>query len=279
MQVDITVDGAKANGQPWDGVRDAPDVALCITVGTQTSCFPEGRAEAEVHRAQCQDANICRFPDLVLPPGARLTIVDVDVLANDVVGVGFCSPNAPCRVGAAQVLITPLSTTDAVPSTTVPDGAFLAMTPAQHLAAARVAMSTNYDSRSRVGGDLDTASRHVNAIPATTREARQGAAISQEIAARRLRAQRLTDRLALAAAKRMREEMAHTFDQRFINHGVNVDSVRATGADGTVMHINYALCGRVFVNDVARSEGDSLRGAGFRRVECESYFESAWIDL
>jgi hypothetical protein len=279
MRVDITVDGTKADGLPWDGVRDAPDVALCITAESQTTCFPNGRSETEVHRPQCQDSNICRFADVVLPEGARLTVIDVDVISNDVVGVGFCAPNTLCRIGAAQVVITPVRSDVAVPTSTPPDDTFTAMTAAQHLAAARVAMASDYDPRTRTGGDLETATRHVQAVPASAREFRQLAPIALEIGARRSRAQRMNERLTVAAARRMREEMAQTLDRRFIDRGIEVDSVRVTGTDGTIMHINYALCGRVFVNNVAQSDGDTLRGAGFRRVECGSYFESAWVDL
>jgi hypothetical protein len=153
------------------------------------------------------------------------------------------------------------------------------MTAAQHVAAARAAMASDYDQRTRTGGDLETAIRHVQAIPTSAREYRQLGPISAEIEARRVRAQRISERLTVAAGRSMREELAQTFDRRFIDRGIEVESVRATGTDGTILHINYALCGRVFVNNVVQGDGDTLRGAGFRRVECGSYFESAWVDL
>lgn len=277
VQVNITVDGAKPGGLPWDGVRDAPDVALCVTQGTQTNCFPEGHSENEVHRPQCRDSNICPIADVPLPEGARLTIIDVDVLENDVVGTGFCALNTPCRIGAAQVVVlaTQPATTPAAPA----DSTFASMTSTQHLSAARSALASGYDARTRTGGDLETAAIHARAIPPGARESRQGAVVLQEIEARRARSQRLNERLTLAAARQMREEMARTYDRRFIDRGIEVDSVRATGTDATILHVNYALCGRVFVNNLASSDGDTLRGAGFRRVECESYFERAWQDL
>jgi hypothetical protein len=279
MRVNVAVDGTKPNGLPWDGVRDAPDVGLCITAGAQTSCIPTATSERELHQPYCRDSNICRFENVVVPAGARVTIIDVDLIENDVIGTGFCSPNTACRIGAAQVVMTPVQDDLVTASSAPAESAFTTMTPLQHLAAARIAMASNYDPRTRTGGDLETAARHAQAISSSAREARQGAVVMREIESRRTRAQRLSERLSLAAARQMREELARTYDRRFIDRGIEVDSVRTTGPDATTLHINYALCGRVFINEVSRNDGDTLRGAGFRRVECESYLETAWVEL
>jgi hypothetical protein len=150
MRVNVAVDGTKPNGLPWDGVRDAPDVGLCITAGAQTSCIPTATSERELHQPYCRDSNICRFENVVVPAGARVTIIDVDLIENDVIGTGFCSPNTACRIGAAQVVMTPVQDDLVTASSAPAESAFTTMTPLQHLAAARIAMASNYDPRTRM---------------------------------------------------------------------------------------------------------------------------------
>jgi hypothetical protein len=81
--------------------------------------------------------------------------------------------------------------------------------------------------------------------------------------------------------QRLREQFAATMDEGFIHDGVEVESVRATGDGGTTLRIQYALCGRVFLDRVAGSADDqaAARSLGFRRIECRSYFQHTYIDL
>jgi hypothetical protein len=70
-------------------------------------------------------------------------------------------------------------------------------------------------------------------------------------------------------------------DEGFIRDGIEVDGVRATGDDGTTLRIDYALCGRVFLDRVAGRAADqaAARRLGFRRIECRSYFQHTYYDL
>jgi len=87
------------------------------------------------------------------------------------------------------------------------------------------------------------------------------------------------ERAQLAQARQNRESYAGRLDEDFIRRGIEVDNVRVAGTDGTTLRISYALCGRVFVDRFVRGNRDELVGAGFRRVECNSSFERAWMDL
>lgn len=91
---------------------------------------------------------------------------------------------------------------DASPPADV-DPAFAAMGEREHLVAARAAMADGYEREERVGGDLDLAQRHLDAIPPTRRSARRVQALREEIAARRARAQAMLE--ASAALDRQQQ--------------------------------------------------------------------------
>jgi hypothetical protein len=95
------------------------------------------------------------------------------------------------------------------------------------------------------------------------------------------RARRQLAAAEASAARRAREQFADAMDEGFIRDGIEVDGVRATGDDGTTLRIDYALCGRVFLDRVAGRAADqaAARRLGFRRIECRSYFQHTYYDL
>jgi len=77
-----------------------------------------------------------------------------------------------------------------------------------------------------------------------------------------------------------RERYAQNLDHIFIRQGIEVRSVRATGRYGTTLRINYVLCGRVFLDRFATNEAiATIRRFGFRRIECRSGFDRAYMNL
>ncbi len=95
------------------------------------------------------------------------------------------------------------------------------------------------------------------------------------------RAQRDLDTADRNAERALREAYAATLDRSFIEQGIEVQGVEATGENAATLRVRYALCGRVFLDRLA-GEGSTqaqLRQLGFRRVECRSGFDTAWIDL
>jgi hypothetical protein len=158
--------------------------------------------------------------------------------------------------------------------------AFDKMTAREHLDAARQAMASGYDSKTRYGGDYDAAQHHLDAIVEGSKEYNAAASLEKEIAARKQR--EVTDNLKLAkeVAKTAREGLAKGIDTLFIKSGIEVSDVRASGRDKDVLVIEYALCGRVFMDrvltDKVRAQWTS---AGFHKVECRGGMETWTWDL
>lgn len=135
---------------------------------------------------------------------------------------------------------------------------FLAMTDTEHLEAAYAA----------IGADRgDEARRHLSAV---TRDA--GAEAERLLAdlARRERAEqsraaaRGREAQAVAAAER-RAALAADIDRDLVQRGREIVSARAVS---TVLRVDYALCGRVFLESTMTPYMRRLREAGFTRVEC-----------
>jgi len=151
--------------------------------------------------------------------------------------------------------------------------AFNALTAAQHLAAAQLAMAYGFDRKERIGGDLEKAEKHLEAIPSGAAEAKRGEKIKKEISARR-------ERIARAWYREQRKTMAYTVDQTLIKSGINVDSVQAVGKDHTILRINYALCSRVFFDRITPPDVVAFwQSKGFTRVECRAFDETVSMDL
>jgi hypothetical protein len=82
-------------------------------------------------------------------------------------------------------------------ATTDVDPVFAALTDRAHLAAARAAMADGYEREERVGGELDVARRHLDAIPPASRLRGRADVLVREIEAREARMQAM---LAASAA-------------------------------------------------------------------------------
>lgn len=103
------------------------------------------------------------------------------------------SAGQPDRDGAAKhPVMEPVQDPEAI--------AFASLTGQEHLAAAVAAMSDGYDRRSKRGGNLDLAERHLHAINAGGREARRIKDLLAEIRDRRRRAASHAARSAPAVA-------------------------------------------------------------------------------
>lgn len=268
VSVSVQVDQQDGDGQQWDA-GEAPDVALCVVSTSGTRCYPDGSRDGIPRRPQCQDAFLCAFPGVEFPSGSfSLRIVDVDIINNDIVGEGRCAIGARCRIGRATVQVGD-------------ETAFRAMTPAQHLAAARLAIGEG-------NKDAVEARRQLNAIPADAAEHSEAEELLASIA-REEREQATAvareERTARAAEERHRQERAVAAQvaresggsegRRMRQHAMrNVSAssglrMRASGPNGTTVRIDALNCNREAVNRLlsggSRSE---LRGAGFRRLEC-----------
>lgn len=95
VDIEVQVEATNQNAEPWDIGDGAPDLVLCLGTGSTRSCLP--------HR--CDDSFLCRFTD-VRWEGERITIVDRDALADDIVGEGTCTPSGACVLGRARLEIS-----------------------------------------------------------------------------------------------------------------------------------------------------------------------------
>lgn len=150
---------------------------------------------------------------------------------------------------------------------------FKSMNSAQHLDAARKALSVGYDHKERIGGELDEAEKHLAAIAPGSKEVKQRDKLENEIDARR-------KRTALVWYRETRKQIARDLDTLFIKQGINVDSVQAVGRDFTILRVNYVLCSRVFFDRMTPAEAlETWRAKGFTRVECRTDDETISLDL
>lgn len=151
--------------------------------------------------------------------------------------------------------------------------AFNALTAAQHLAAAQLAMAYGFDRKERIGGDLEKAEKHLEAIPSGAAEAKRGEKIKNEISERR-------KRTAIVWYREERKAIANKLEQTFLDQKIELKSVQAVGKENTILRINYALCSRVLMNQLTQPEIIAgWRSKGFSRVECRNDEGSIWIDL
>lgn len=126
--VTVTLEAQKASGREWDAAGDPPDIALCVrslgAAGGGTTCYPSGSSSVEVHEPQCPNALECTFGPIALPAQFEVQVLDVDLLANDLVGQATCSVGALCRAGQSLVLAGVASPVAIpAPGTTVPGAA------------------------------------------------------------------------------------------------------------------------------------------------------------
>ncbi|MEB3827031.1 hypothetical protein [Phormidium sp. CCY1219] len=104
--ITVEINELKANEKEWDIWKGAPDLAICLTnplVGTL--CLPDGDRVELISTAQCADSFRCKF-SADIPDGTfKISIVDVDAVLNDIIGIGHCRKGETCEVGEAKVKI------------------------------------------------------------------------------------------------------------------------------------------------------------------------------
>ena len=104
--ITVDVEETQAGGQSWDIRKGAPDLSLCIShslVGTL--CLPEGDSVNVVTSAECKDSYHCRFSVQTPDKDFKISIVDVDLVLNDLIGTGHCARHMDCAIGQANVFI------------------------------------------------------------------------------------------------------------------------------------------------------------------------------
>jgi len=104
--IHVKVEDTKASGKNWDMLEGAPDIGLCVTHSLMgVVCLPDGDRFTTISTAECPNSYDCRFsvdiPDKIF----KVTVVDVDLRNNDLIGVGHCRQNDTCEVGQAIVTL------------------------------------------------------------------------------------------------------------------------------------------------------------------------------
>ncbi len=109
-QISIEVESQKANGEPWDAGMlgtEAPDLAICLDNGDSITCYPGGRSPKGILEPKCRNSHSCLFNvDMASDKIYTLTIVDVDVADNDIIGSGTIAVGLGARtLGQALVIV------------------------------------------------------------------------------------------------------------------------------------------------------------------------------
>ena len=157
---------------------------------------------------------------------------------------------------------------------------FRAMTPAQHLAEARRALSAGYDPVTQTGGSFGGVEHHTSAIPEGSPERAAVPALLAEVRrrqnnllgaaagqlSRHLRDHSDAASAAESAKQRMRTALAADVDQ-LSRRGLGC--VHVADERSTSLRFDTALCDQQMIEGIARPESrDGLRAFGFRRVRC-----------
>lgn len=193
----VSVAPTKDDGSPWDFGGSGPDIAVCIRGARSIRCFPGGGDSRDgLSAPECRDSYTCTFRNVPLPAGPySIEVIDVDATEHDTIGQGSCGADA--TFGQARVVVRPDAEAIAAERARLAelqrqqeaeDAAFAAMSPADHLAAARTAMDTGYDAVTSRGGNGAVARRHLTAVPSAARESRPAARMLREIEQRERRA-------------------------------------------------------------------------------------------
>ncbi len=157
---------------------------------------------------------------------------------------------------------------------------FRAMTPAQHLAEARRALTVGYDPETQTGGSFGGVEHHTSAIPEGSPERAAVPALMAEVrrrqgnllgAAARALSTHLRDHADAASEdertkQRMRTELAADIDQLSPR---GLGCVHVADERSTSLRFDTAMCDQQMVESIARPESRAgLRAFGFRRVRC-----------
>lgn len=259
--VAVQVQPANERGEAWDGAGDPPDIALCVIASNGTRCYPEGTAAESVPRAQCMNATACTFPRVELPIGdITLRVVDVDLAADDLIGAGGCGLGATCTLGRARVTVedAQVVTDRERRQQEETEARFRAMTPAQHLDAARAELAHGCPAQGESSAHLDEAGRHFGALPRRYQQSSEGRAITDAI----------TRCMAPTIARDARRLQAAILADRLVRNGMVVQGAIATDEDNTTLRIISPGCSPALAVTIARTNGRWMRGSGFRRFEC-----------
>lgn len=128
---------------------------------------------------------------------------------------------------------------------------FDAMSPEEHLAQAQKAMERGYDAKTRMGGALQLARRHYEAVSSDAKFASTAKSGLREINVRVARA---------------RENVARNIAAKL---GAGA-SVRAMGKDQTTLQIVYFGCSGELASGIVREVGETLRSLGFLQLDCRN---------
>lgn len=96
----VRVDTQKPGGAAWDAFGGAPDVALCAASAAGSGC-----AVAEGTIARCQDSFSCTFTETLPTTGFSLSLWDVDVAADDLIGTCYVDRPGTFRCGASTITV------------------------------------------------------------------------------------------------------------------------------------------------------------------------------
>lgn len=163
---------------------------------------------------------------------------------------------------------------------------FRAMTPAEHVTAARRALDCSYDARRRLGGNFQEAERHLAAVPA-------GAEVEGVAAVRALAAQRRAEASVAVAAKvgelcatadalrgdessltgePRRAAVRRRLARRLDHFGASVlGCVHTEGAGDTTLRFDGGACDAATIErHVPPANRPALRALGFARVRCHN---------
>jgi len=109
-QIAVEVAQTKENGKKWDGGFGSvtnPDLAICISDGERTTCYPSGSEWHSVREPKCRDTFSCIF-NVPLSKGKAYTlwIIDVDLEDNDLIGSGIIVTGVSRQMGQAMVIVS-----------------------------------------------------------------------------------------------------------------------------------------------------------------------------
>ena len=104
--VTVKIQKTKSDGRAWDAFGGEPDIAICVEGDSGTKCYPDGDSEMGILEPQCRDAFRCTFRGVMVPSGEfEISVMDVDLAANDSIGSANCKKGKTCTAGQAKVTI------------------------------------------------------------------------------------------------------------------------------------------------------------------------------
>lgn len=107
VDIDVEVQTTKASGKNWDILQGSPDLAICITNPQGTICYPEGSDYKLIVEPECPDSFQCSFKDVVTEEeNVKISVIDVDIMINDMISVGYCQVGETCDIGQAKITVT-----------------------------------------------------------------------------------------------------------------------------------------------------------------------------